>query len=226
MLYAASGSLSRTRIRRVWRSGSSASSPARRPVSFLSRSPVRAAGRTLRYAVVVAGGHAGRRRCRRRCRIRRYQRPGLDSASGWATLTARPPTQTGCCLGLATEALLSRAASWSASTPGPPLGVSRRPTRRVARILAYRRAGPGSNRLAAIDGLREEAAGTCSTRLGVEVCGPRRPRRVHRRSKGLRRLLARTRRLRAVVARSRVGRFQRPDGPRRRAVRRPLSKPG
>src|SRR5829696_10316263 len=86
--------------------------------------------------------------------------------------------------------------------------------------------GPGSNRLAAIDGLREEAAGTCSTRLGVEVCGPRRPRRVHRRSKGLRRLLARTRHLRAVVARSRVGRFQRPDGPRRRAVRRPLSKPG
>ena len=94
-----------------------------------------AAGQTLRYAVVVAGGHAGRRRCRRRCRRRRYPRPGLDSASGWATLTARPPTQTGCCLGLATGALLSRAASWSASTPGPPLGVSRKPTRRVARFM-------------------------------------------------------------------------------------------
>jgi hypothetical protein len=38
-------------------------------------------------------------------------------------------------LGLATEALLSRAASWSASTPGPPLGVSRKPTRRVARFM-------------------------------------------------------------------------------------------
>jgi hypothetical protein len=56
-------------------------------------------------------------------------------------------------LALATEALLSRAASWSASTPGPPLGVSRRPTRREARMVAYRRAGPGSNRLAAIDEL-------------------------------------------------------------------------
>ena len=48
--------------------------------------------------------------------------PGLDSASEWATLTVRQPIQTGYCLGLATGALLSRAASWSASTPGPPLG--------------------------------------------------------------------------------------------------------
>jgi hypothetical protein len=57
-------------------------------------------------------------------------------------------------LGLATEALLSRAASWSASTPGPPLGVSRRPTRwRVARTLASRQHGLGSNPLATIDEL-------------------------------------------------------------------------
>jgi hypothetical protein len=42
----------------------------------------RAAGQTLRYAVVVAGGHVGRQRCRRRCRRRRYPRPGLDNASG------------------------------------------------------------------------------------------------------------------------------------------------
>jgi hypothetical protein len=41
----------------------------------------------------------------------------------------------GVLLGLATGALLSRAASWSASTPGPPLGVSRKPTRRVARFM-------------------------------------------------------------------------------------------
>jgi hypothetical protein len=33
------------------------------------------------------------------------------------------------------------------------LGVSRKPTRRVARFLAYRRVGPGSDRLSEIDEL-------------------------------------------------------------------------
>ena len=75
-------------------------------------------------------------------------------------------------MGLATGALLSRAVSWSASTPGPPLGVSRKPTRRVARFLAYRRAGPGSNRLSAIDEL------ACVRKLQAGVLTGRRQRFV------------------------------------------------
>jgi hypothetical protein len=42
----------------------SESMPGEMRACLLSRSPVRAAGQTLRYAVVIAGGHAGRRRCR------------------------------------------------------------------------------------------------------------------------------------------------------------------
>ena len=42
----------------------SESMPGEMRALLLSRSPVRLAGQTLRYAVVVAGGHAGRRRCR------------------------------------------------------------------------------------------------------------------------------------------------------------------
>jgi hypothetical protein len=75
--------------------------------------------------------------------------PGLDSASAWATPTARSPTQTGYCSGWEIGALWSKAGSWSASTPGPPLGdIEEAKEAEGARPLASRRGRPGSARYA------------------------------------------------------------------------------